>query len=446
MLRPHRSIALCAAALTGLVACGDAPADDAPEADESVAFTVTVEGIAADHPFFVSGVFDTPVGDAEPGPLLPGARYELEFHAPPGSRLSFATMFVPSNDLFFAPAGEGIALFDEQGQARSGDLSEEVLLWDAGTELDETLGLGPNQAPQQAGVGAGEPDDEPLRPASDTYEGLPPVSELIGVTLTPGEGNAFTLTIENRSSATSLVLDDGTTSAVPLAPGVFVVHSQPDPLFTVGTDDRAPGLEALAEDGDPGELGVGLDDHSGVVSPVAPGLWSVHAAGEGLFVAGQPDAGLGLEALAEDGDPMMLEASFEGANIGVFGGVYGDDISALEPGGAFILELEASPGEHLSFVSMFGQSNDIFLSTGPEGISLFDAEGQPISRDISAELSLWDAGTEVNEVPGAGPNQAPRQPGPNTGPDEGGVVRLVDDGFDYPAPVELVRVIVSPTE
>ena len=34
-------------------------------------------------------------------------------------------------------------------------------------------------------------------------------------------------------------------------------------------------------------------------------------------------------------------------------------------------------------------------------------------------VALWDAGTEKNEVPGVGPNQAPRQAAPNTGGNDG---------------------------
>lgn len=56
---------------------------------------------------------------------------------------------------------------------------------------------------------------------------------------------------------------------------------------------------------------------------------------------------------------------------------------------------------------------------------------------------LWDAGTEVNEEPGVGPNQAPRQPAPNTGPSEHGVVRPVRDGYTYPATAEVIRVTIT---
>jgi len=65
---------------------------------------------------------------------------------------------------------------------------------------------------------------------------------------------------------------------------------------------------------------------------------------------------------------------------------------------------------------MFAQSNDLFFAPEPNGIPLFDAAGRARSGDSPDSIVLWDAGTEMNEQPGAGPNQAPRQaaPGPRT--------------------------------
>ena len=57
------------------------------------------------------------------------------------------------------------------------------------------------------------------------------------------------------------------------------------------------------------------------------------------------------------------------------------------------------------------------------------------------------SGTEVNEEPGLGPNQAPLQPAPHTGPREHGVVRPiseVNDGFHYPSVAEVLRVTITP--
>ena len=76
---------------------------------------------------------------------------------------------------------------------------------------------------------------------------------------------------------------------------------------------------------------------------------------------------------------------------------------------------------------MFVASNDWFFAPGEKGIALFDEEGNPIRGDVTDQIRLWDAGTEVNEEPGVGPNQAPRQALPDTGEEENAVIREVKD-------------------
>lgn len=84
-----------------------------------------------------------------------------------------------------------------------------------------------------------------------------------------------------------------------------------------------------------------------------------------------------------------------------------------------------------------------FFALDPKGIDLFDAAKMPTSGDVTGDVMPCDAGTEVNEAPGADPNQAPRQAAANTGPDENGVVRPVSDGFTYPPVSEVIQVVVS---
>jgi hypothetical protein len=67
-----------------------------------------------------------------------------------------------------------------------------------------------------------------------------------------------------------------------------------------------------------------------------------------------------------------------------------------------------------------------------------------LNGDVTGMILLWDAGTEVNEQPGVGLYQAPRQSGPDTGPAEGGDVRQVNDGFSYGAVSDRVRVTITP--
>lgn len=93
---------------------------------------------------------------------------------------------------------------------------------------------------------------------------------------------------------------------------------------------------------------------------------------------------------------------------------------------------------------MFGQSNDLFYSND-RPITLFDGSGRPESGEITAQLSLWDAGTEVNEEPGLGPNQGPRQATPEAGVTERRPVAHVHDRFTYPSTGDVLRISVTPS-
>lgn len=189
---------------------------------------------------------------------------------------------------------------------------------------------------------------------------------------------------------------------------------------------------------------------SGFVTPFSPGVWIVQKKNSApLFVAGQADFGEGLEAIAEDGSPATLDANLQNdpkvRSKGVFAVPTGAAGPApIFPGDAYEFYITAKPNDYLNFASMFIQSNDLFVGPDAQGIALFDQNRNPISGDVTAYLELWDAGTEVNEEPGVGPNQAPRQSGPNTGQDENGVVQVVNDGFSYPALSDVILVTVSP--
>jgi hypothetical protein len=86
-------------------------------------------------------VFNTPVGANAPGPITPGAAYEVTFFAVPGDRLSLTTMMGQSNDWFYAPAESGIELF-KNVKPISGDITSQIILWDAGTEVTRSLASG----------------------------------------------------------------------------------------------------------------------------------------------------------------------------------------------------------------------------------------------------------------------------------------------------------------
>ncbi len=229
-------------------------------------------------------------------------------------------------------------------------------------------------------------------------------------------------------------------------------------LMFSGTVVLLPVETVLAEEGDDKmDEGVtflirieNISGDSDLPTPFAPGVWVLHSEPGPLFIKGEADKGYGLEALAEDGDPSALAEALNG--MGLHAGVFNTPVGAdgpgvVLPGGAYEFEVKATPDTpYLSFATMFVQSNDLFVGPGEAGIALFDMDGMAMEgmQDVTADLELWDAGTEFNEEPGVGPDQAPRQSGANTGrPEIGGTVRVVDDGYSYPNASALVKVTID---
>ncbi len=112
--------------------------------------TVKVASLAANANVSARGLFESPGGpDASPA-IFPGESATVTFTARPGDLFTLETMFVQSNDWFYADAGSGIALFDAGGTPLSGDITALLRLWDSGSELDTAPGTGPDQKPAQA--------------------------------------------------------------------------------------------------------------------------------------------------------------------------------------------------------------------------------------------------------------------------------------------------------
>ncbi len=180
----------------------------------------------------------------------------------------------------------------------------------------------------------------------------------------------------------------------------------------------------------------------------SPGVWLVTSNNSPLFAVGQKDRGQGIESLAEDGDPTNLAMTLQSQKnlqaSGVFNTAVGTSKKGgIRPGQVFEFTVTASPGQKLSFVTMFGQSNDWFYAP-QSGIALFDANRNPISGDVTSQVRLWDAGTEVDEEPGIGPNQGPRQQVTNMGANQNGMVQAVRDRTIYAQTTQVMRVTITP--
>ena len=138
-----------------------------------------------EHNGMQHGVFDTPVSASAPGPIGPGASYDFAFTAKPGMKLSMAMMFGQSNDWFYALPAHGLSLFDN-GRPIEGDITSKFILFDAGTERDEEIGIGPYQGPRQSGPNTGE-DEHGFVHKANTSVFFNKTAELFRVTITREE-------------------------------------------------------------------------------------------------------------------------------------------------------------------------------------------------------------------------------------------------------------------
>ena len=420
-------------------------------------FTVTLENVAPTKLFTSSGVFNTPVGDLSAGAATPGKTYKFTVDAGRKQKLFFATMLAATNDLFFAPSGDGIPLYLDNGTPITADVTSQVYLWDAGTELNEEPFLGPNTVTKQAAPNTGPADtNSNVRKIADVTEGFifayPAVASMLKVTVTHTTGTLFDITIDDLVGA-SLTASDAVSHPLPISPGVWVMSASANALFTAGMAAPAHGLESLAEDGNPATLGTYAATTSGITYPASPGAWLLHKTGsKPLFTAGVADYGKGIEAVAEDGNAAPLGASLSSLDGYISGAIFNTPVGAVTPGpilpgSQYSFTFDASPGDSLSFASMLAATNDVFFAPLDSGIPLFDTDNAPTTGDVSNQIYLWDAGTEGNEEPGIGPNTVTNQLAPNTGTPGEGKVQLLSavttDTYSYPSAQSVLKVTIS---
>jgi len=461
---------LALTALSGLTlvpACGDSDdpiepspdagtvTPDAPPAPTPRTFGVRIENVA---PWTVlkSGLASTKLV-ATPGPLGAGEAYDITFTAGRNQRFSFAAMLGESNDWFFGPGPDGIALYDAQNNPISGDVTAQIELWDAGTEIDQEPAVGDATGPRQSAPDFGAADPDPtvrLIPvtvpltAGGTFT-RPAIAQMIRVTVTPGANRQFTVRVQNVSTTATLVTSLGSRE-VHISPVTWALHGAPGPIFTTGVADRGQGLELIAESGRGANLATVLGVLSGTPTPISPLVWATHRGTTPIYTLGAADLGLGLERLSENGDPTSLAAAMTTDRTGlVASGILNTPVGAAmpgaaRPGSAFAADLTALPGDRLSFATMFGMSNDWFFATDPDGIELFNADGEPMSGDVTHMVGIYDVGTELDEELAIGPNTGPQQLAPDSGPaDPIRQVRLVGSRYPFPASTHL-RVTLTP--
>lgn len=442
----------CALALVG---CGADDSDDSGGGTgDAREFKLRIENIAP-WTLLKVGSQSNIVGTMEYRKALPGEAYEIRFTAGPGHNLTFATSLIESNDWFFAPDPAGIPLY-VNGQPIAGDITSSVRLWDAGTEENQELGVGDATCANQPSRDYGAPDpDSRVRLVTETSVGgspVPAISSMIRVTIAPGTtSDAFVLRIENVSHEGTLQTSQGP-RAITISPVAWAISRNPNAFFDQDKGVRPNGLSTLAEAGTSDALAESLRYDRGVATALGRGVFLVHRDPGPLFHIENPDLGLGLEALAEDGNETPLLTNLDNGDreanqLGAFDTpVDAAQAGAAAPGQAFEVTFTARPGDKLAIATSFVAANDWFFGSPPEGIPLFLGD-IPRWEDVTPDVRLYDAGTETDEELDVGLDTGSQQAEPNTGKmDREMTVREVTPDR-YSTPVnQHIRVTLTPSD
>ncbi|GAB3026185.1 hypothetical protein GCM10027051_33710 [Niabella terrae] len=362
--------------------------------------TISIENVLDGKPLVESGRFK---GNGTPPVILPAQSVSFSFYAAKNQRLTFATMYGWSNDLFFAPENPGIRLYNDDGMPISGDVSEQIKLWDNGTRMNQT----PGAAVMHPGTAETTPKNiKEVNGMDDFGNNYLPASRLMQVSLKYEGSSRFTITIKNNSG--------GTANETPFSPGVWAISYTAgenllleEPIYSVDKLSMN-GLTNIAEMGDITPLDAWLTQHTGIFTPLSPVLVVVYSGESNPFYkTGESDRGEGLKDLAQTGNAEPLAEVLK-TRPGIRNVYVLKDISNTvllpkiddAPGGKVSQELSLLPDDRIAIATMYGFSNDWFFATTGS-----DIDGAQ-KGDVTATIGLFDDGTAVNQYPGAGITQA----------------------------------------
>lgn len=361
--------------------------------------TISIENVLDSKPLVQSGTFK---GTGTPPVIFPGQSVSFTISAAKNQRLSFATMYGWSNDLFFAPANPGIQLYENDGTPIVGDVSSAVKLWDNGTRVNQAPGMSATHPGTSEATVKNIKEVTGMDDYGNTYL---PASQLMKVSLAYNGNSMFTVTIMNNSG--------GTANETPFSPGVWAISYVaggnlllPEPIYSSGKP-TANGLTAIAEAGDNAAMSAYLTEETGIFTPLSPVLVVVYRGSVNPFYkTGENDRGEGLKELAQKGNADILAAALKTKSGVKNVYVLKESVSTVllpringADGGKVSQLLSIVPGDRIAIATMYGFSNDWFFATTGNDI---DATQK---GDVSAAIGLFDDGTAINQFPGAGITQ-----------------------------------------
>lgn len=361
--------------------------------------TITIENVLDSKPLVQSGTFK---GAGTPPVIFPGQSVSFTISAAKSQRLSFATMYGWSNDLFFAPANPGIQLYNDDGSPVTGDVSAQIRLWDNGTRVNQAPGMNVTHPGTAESAGKNIKEVAGMDDYGNTYL---PASQLMKVSLAYNGNSMFTVTIMNNSG--------GTINETPFSPGVWAISYVaggnlllPEPIYSSGKP-TANGLTNIAEAGDNTEMNTYLSGQTGIFTPLSPVLVVVYnGIANPFYKTGENDRGEGLKELAQKGNADILATALR-LKPGVKNVYVLKEAAStvLLPrignagGGKVSQMLNLIPGDRIAIATMYGFSNDWFFATTGNDLDAIQ------KGDVSASIGLFDNGTAINQFPGAGITQ-----------------------------------------
>jgi hypothetical protein len=361
--------------------------------------TITIENVLDSKPLVESGTFK---GSGTPAVVLPGQSVSFTFSAAKGQALSFATMYGWSNDLFFAPGNPGIKLYSDNGTPITGDVSNEIKLWDNGTRINQVPGMNV----MHPGMAESTPKNiKEVNGVDDYGNTYLAASQLMKISLVYNGNSSFTVTIMNNSG--------GTANETPFSPGVWAISYiaggnllLPAPIYSANALSTS-GLTDIAEMGDNAAASVYLTGITGIFTPLSPILVVVYNGIENpIYKTGEKDRGEGLTDLAQKGNADILAAALKGKpGIRSVYVLKDPNTTVLLPkingasGGKVSQQLNLAPGDKIAIATMYGFSNDWFFATTADDMGALEkGDGLP-------SIGLFDDGTAINQFPGAGITQ-----------------------------------------
>lgn len=132
---------------------------------------------------FLNGLADVTAVKSN-GPITPGNSISFEIEVSPGDRLNYATMLVSSNDWFISNNQAGIEIYDADGTIKTDFEVNKSYLYDSGTEIDQTVGLG-NGQPMNGNLTVADDSNTLVRRVSEINDiqfGKGSISSAAGVT------------------------------------------------------------------------------------------------------------------------------------------------------------------------------------------------------------------------------------------------------------------------